>query len=201
MRSRLPSDDEMLHTFRLSSWALGLGLFAAAVSGAGGRVGRQGEGSGRELAEPVEPRVVRSPGPQEAWLLVREPSPTVRTDFRRLFPHIPKELCVALLSTEAQKPPKTPILIRVGGGRTTPVTIVVPPGTQLQFKNTDPFKHRLYGVGIKTFQPNDTIKGRSGLDGSGGWFLRDPRRAGAQPALLGDRRAQGRGHRLPVPQG
>jgi hypothetical protein len=50
-------------------------------------------------------------------------------------------------------------LIRVGGGRTTPVTIVVPPGTQLQFKNTDPFKHRLYAVGVKEFSPSDTIKG------------------------------------------
>ena len=88
----------------------------------------------------------------------REPVPTVRSEFRALFPHIPKELCIAAISTEAQKPPK-PILIRVGGGRTTPVTIVVTPGTELQFQNTDPFTHRLYGVGIPTFQPNDTMKG------------------------------------------
>jgi plastocyanin len=80
----------------------------------------------------------------------REPVPTVRSEFRRPFPHIPKELCVALLAAAPQAAPK-PILIRVGGGRTTPVTIVVPPGTRLTFQNTDPFKHRLYGVGIKTF--------------------------------------------------
>ena len=40
-----------------------------------------------------------------------------------------------------------------------PVTIVVPPGTTLQFKNTDPFKHRLYGKGISTFPPGETGPG------------------------------------------
>lgn len=82
----------------------------------------------------------------------REPVPTVRAEFRRPFPHIPKELCVALVAATPQ-PAQKPILIRVGGGRTTPVTIVVPPGTRLTFQNTDPFKHRLYGVDIKTFPP------------------------------------------------
>jgi len=88
----------------------------------------------------------------------REPVPTVRAEFRRPFPHIPKELCVALLSASPQKAPP-PILVRVGGGRTTPVTIVVPPGTRLTFQNTDPFKHRLYGVGIKTFPAADQGQG------------------------------------------
>ncbi|HEY6558280.1 MAG TPA: hypothetical protein VI072_13445 [Polyangiaceae bacterium] len=96
--------------------------------------------------------------PKRHGFSFREPVPTVRAEFRHLFPHIPKELCVAAISTQKQKPP-TPILIRVGGGRTTPVTIVVPPGTQLSFQNTDPFKHRLYGVGIKSFAPADTIRG------------------------------------------
>lgn len=96
--------------------------------------------------------------PKQHGYSFREPVPTVPSKFRRLFPDIPKELCVAALSSQKQKPEK-PILIRVGGGRTTPVTIVVPPGTTLQFKNTDPFTHRLYGVKIPTFQPNDTVKG------------------------------------------
>jgi len=89
----------------------------------------------------------------------REPVPTVRAEFRQLFPHIPKELCLVALADGKQDPPKTAILIRVGGGRTTPVTIVVPPKTQLQFKNTDPFKHKLYGVGIPSFSVSDVIKG------------------------------------------
>lgn len=90
----------------------------------------------------------------------REPVPTVRSEFRRPFPHIPKELCVALLATTPQPAPK-PILIRVGGGRTTPVTIVVVPGTRLTFQNTDPFKHRLYGVDQKTFAAADQGQGAS----------------------------------------
>jgi hypothetical protein len=88
----------------------------------------------------------------------REPVPTVRAEFRRPFPHIPKELCVALMASSPQ-PAEKPILIRVGGGRTTPVTIVVPPGTRLTFQNTDPFKHRLYGVDIKTFLPAEQAQG------------------------------------------
>lgn len=90
----------------------------------------------------------------------REAVPTVGVQFQRLFPFIPKELCLAALSQTPQKAHK-PILIRVGGGRTTPVTIVVTPGTTLQFLNTDPFKHRLYGVGISTFPPANTIRGAS----------------------------------------
>jgi len=88
----------------------------------------------------------------------REPVPTVRAEFRRPFPHIPKELCVALLAS-APQPAQKPVLIRVGGGRTTPVTIVVTPGTRLTFQNTDPFKHRLYGVEIKTFSAADQGQG------------------------------------------
>jgi hypothetical protein len=65
---------------------------------------------------------------------------------------------VAALGVE-KAPTQKPVLIRVGGGRTTPVTIVVTPGTQLQFQNTDPFAHRLYGVGVGTFLAADTVKG------------------------------------------
>ncbi len=88
----------------------------------------------------------------------REMVPTVPAKYRKLYPHIPKELCLAVLGTEPQKA-QQPTLVRVGGGRTTPVTIVVTPGTKLVFKNTDPFAHRLYGVGIKEFGPNDTERG------------------------------------------
>jgi hypothetical protein len=88
----------------------------------------------------------------------REPVPTVRADFRRPFPHIPKELCVAAIAAGPQKA-QPPVLIRVGGGRTTPVTIVVTPGTRLTFQNTDPFKHKIYGVGIKTFATAETGPG------------------------------------------
>jgi plastocyanin len=93
--------------------------------------------------------------PKRRGYSFREPVPTVRAEFRQLFPHIPKEVCIAALSTVKQPPPKTAVLIKIGGGRTVPVTIVVPPGTTLQFKNTDPFKHRLYGKGVQTFPPGE----------------------------------------------
>jgi plastocyanin len=85
----------------------------------------------------------------------REPSPTVKAEFRRLFPHIPKELCIALVGTQAQ-PKMKDVVVKIGGGRTTPVTLVVTPGTEIHFKNTDPFLHRLYGVNVKNFTVGDT---------------------------------------------
>lgn len=99
----------------------------------------------------------------------REPVPTVRAEFRRLYPHIPKELCIAVLATVPQKPSPTPILVRVGGGRTTPVSLVVAPGTRLRFQNSDPFPHRLYAVGLKTFTPSDTQRG-----GTREWTVPEP---------------------------
>ncbi len=105
----------------------------------------------------------------------RETVPTVRAEFRRLSPHIPKEICVAALAATPQKA-TPPVLVRVGGGRTTPVTIVAPPGTKLTFQNTDPFKHRLYGVGINTFQPADTLRGANrewSVPGPGTFEIRD----------------------------
>jgi hypothetical protein len=105
----------------------------------------------------------------------REPVPTVRPEFRRLFPHAPKEICVAALAATPQKP-TPPVLVRIGGGRTTPVTIVAPPGTRLTFQNTDAFRHRLYGVGISSFQPADTLRGANrewSVPGPGTFEIRD----------------------------
>lgn len=147
----------MHRPLRARSFALGLAIAALGLSASAGAAKIKGRVANfQNLLNPVW---AEAKDPKKHGYSFREPVPTVRADFRRLFPHIPKELCIAALASEPQKPPKTPILIRVGGGRTTPVTIVVPPGTQLQFKNTDPFKHRLYGVKIPTFQPGDTIKG------------------------------------------
>lgn len=114
--------------------------------------------------------------PERQGYSFREPVPTVRAEFRRPYPHIPKELCIALLAPAPQKPPATAVLIRIGGGRTTPVTIVTAPGTKLVFQNTDPFKHRLYAVGVKTFAPNDTARGGTrewSVPGAGVYEIRD----------------------------
>ena len=110
----------------------------------------------RELRNPVWEE---AKDPDRKLYSFREVVPTVPAAYRALYPHIPKEICIAALAAEKQETPRMATLIRVGGGRTTPVTIVVSPGTRLRFKNTDPFKHRLYAVGSKTFTANDTVKG------------------------------------------
>lgn len=140
-------------------WGIGLGLSVLALLGApasadAAHVKGRLEGF-RLLRNPVW---AEAKDPSNHGYSFREAVPTVRAEFRRPFPHIPKELCVALLAAAPQKAPP-PVLVRIGGGRTTPVTIVVPPGTRLTFQNTDPFKHRLYGVGIKTFMPADQGQG------------------------------------------
>ncbi len=88
----------------------------------------------------------------------REPSPTVKAEYRKLFPYIPKEVCVALVGTTPQ-PKMQKVSVKIGGGRTTPVTLVVTPGTEIHFQNTDPFPHRLYAEDVKTFGAGDTKPG------------------------------------------
>lgn len=128
----------------------------------------------------LNPVWAEAKSPDKHGYSFREPVPTVRSEFRKLFPHIPKELCIAAIAVEKQK--REPLLVRVGGGRTTPVTVVVPPGTELQFKNTDPFTHRLYAVGFPAFGAADTIKG-----GDRRWTVPEPKtfeiRDGAAPSL------------------
>ncbi|MEO6602608.1 MAG: hypothetical protein ABIQ16_22180 [Polyangiaceae bacterium] len=130
------------------------GLFVLPSTADAARVKGRFDGF-RTLQNPVW---AEAKDPKNHGYSFREPVPTVRAEFRRPFPYIPKELCVAAISATPQKA-QPPVLIRVGGGRTTPVTIVVTPGTRLTFQNTDPFKHKLYGVGIKTFAPSETKSG------------------------------------------
>lgn len=78
----------------------------------------------------------------------REPASTVPADARVLRGHISKELCIAALQEKGEAL-KTPIRVVVQGGRTSPVTIVVPPGQELQFENHDPFPHNIYEVSGK----------------------------------------------------
>ncbi len=120
----------------------------------------------------------------------REPVPTVPAQYRKLFPNISKELCIAAIGKEKQKAGSA-ILIRVGGGRTWPVTVVAPPGTKLQFQNTDPFPHRLYGVGINTFQPGDTAKGAHrdwSVPGKGTFEIRDELAPSVRMYVIGEER-------------
>lgn len=164
---------------RLGAKRLSLLLgFVAAVSGLG--LSSDGEAA-KVRGKIVGFRFLRNP----VWMEAQDPSrhlfsfreavPTVPSEIRQLYPHIPKEICIAALSTTVQKAPP-PVLIRIGGGRTTPGTIVVPPMTQLSFQNTDPFPHRLYGVGISTFTASETGRGANRdwtVPAAGSYEIRD----------------------------
>src|SRR5512142_2579928 len=118
----------------------------------------------------------------------REAVPTVPAESRQLYPFIPKELCVAALSAEKQAPPP-PVLIRIGGGRTAPVTIVVPPLTKLSFQNTDPFPHRLYAYNLPSFSPSDTGRGANRdwtVPAAGVFEIRDEAAPSLRMWVIGD---------------
>jgi hypothetical protein len=108
----------------------------------------------------------------------REPSPTVRAEFRALSGNPSRDLCIAALSAgSTPAPAHEPILVRVTGGHTIPTTIVVSPGTRLSFENRDPFPHRLYVVGNPAFKAEtmETTRRRewSAPSGAGRYEFRD----------------------------
>lgn len=72
----------------------------------------------------------------------REPSPTVRPDFRTLSAMPSRDICITVANSTTP-PAMPPLLVRVTGGRTAQSTYVVTPGTKLVFENRDPFPHRL----------------------------------------------------------
>ena len=84
----------------------------------------------------------------------REPSPTVRPDVRTLTGYLPKEVAIVALG-EKGAPLKQPVKMIIAGGRTTPVTLVVPEGQQIQIENHDPFPHKLRDTGNKGLQPTE----------------------------------------------
>jgi hypothetical protein len=86
----------------------------------------------------------------------REPSPTVRADVKNLTGYLPKELCVAALADQGA-PLKAALRMVIAGGRTSPVTLVVAVGQQIQFENQDPFPHKLYDTGGKGLGVAETL--------------------------------------------
>jgi plastocyanin len=75
----------------------------------------------------------------------REPASTVPPDARILRGHLSKELCLVALADGAEKL-KTPIRIKIEGGRLSFVTLVVAPGQEIRFENHDPTPHAIYDV-------------------------------------------------------
>jgi plastocyanin len=89
----------------------------------------------------------------------REPSPTVKQEFRNLTANPSRDICIAACSGTAS--PHEAIQITVTGGHTVPTTIAVSPGTKLLFVNHDPFPHKLYRVGDPSFKESVTSSGGS----------------------------------------
>jgi hypothetical protein len=169
-----PTTRSARHWARRAAGPTLLWLALALISGLAVAATIKGQVTGHDrLINPVWAEAAKPGTHRYTW---REPSPTVRAEFRQLFGLSPKELCIAALLNGDVKPPQVPILITIGGGRTTPVTIVVAPGTRLQFRNNDPFKHNLYAVGEKSF-PASIMEIASARDwtapGEGTYELRD----------------------------
>jgi hypothetical protein len=90
----------------------------------------------------------------------REPSPTVKSDFRKLSANVSRDVCVVAFSGGGAQAHDGKI-ITITGGRATPSTIVVAPGSRLVFKNVDPFPHTLFEVGNASWAANPTAPGSS----------------------------------------
>lgn len=78
----------------------------------------------------------------------REPSPSVPVDARVLRGHLSKEVCI-VATAEGAPPPKAAIRIKIEGGRTSAVTLVIAPGQEIKFENRDPTPHIFYEVNGK----------------------------------------------------
>lgn len=88
----------------------------------------------------------------------RQPSTTVGSSIKKLSAYLPRELAVVALGAGA-KANSTPTQVHVSGGRTTPSTIVIAEGQNIQFVNDDPFPHQLYDTeGIKDGLAKEAIK-------------------------------------------
>ncbi|MGA7119532.1 MAG: hypothetical protein WBY94_05500 [Polyangiaceae bacterium] len=109
--------------------------------------------------EKVSPQVYAEAAKNDArhytW---REPSPTVKQEFRRLSANVSRDFCVAAFSSAAPQAHE-PLAIKVTGGRMTPATVVLSPGSRLSFRNLDPFPHVFFESGNDKWAPNPTGPG------------------------------------------
>jgi plastocyanin len=118
-------------------------LLAVAAPGAQGGGSLRGKLSGWEKLIPqVYADATKADSRRYTW---REPSPTVKQDFRKLSANVSRDACVVALGS-GNVQPHEPIVVKVTGGRLTPSTIVLSVGSRISFKNVDPFPHVLYEV-------------------------------------------------------
>ena len=110
-----------------------------------------------KLIPQVYAETAKSDSHRYTW---REPSPTVKQEFRKLSANVSRDICVAALNS-ASPQPHEPIPIKVTGGRMTPSTVAFPIGSRLSFRNLDPFPHVLYEVNNDKWAPSATAPGSS----------------------------------------
>jgi plastocyanin len=141
----------------LAALALASGTFAmAAVAGPGPSL--RGKITGWEKLLPqVYVEATKSDSHRYTW---REPSPTVKQDFRRLSANVSRDVCVAAFGTGSAAPHE-PLVVKITGGRASPATVVVSPGSRVSFKNVDPFAHVLYEATGTEWAPNPVAPGSS----------------------------------------
>jgi len=136
--------------------SVALVLASGTLLAAGGPAGVKGRVTGWEKLLPqVYADVAKADSHRFTW---REPSPTVKQDFRKLSANVTRDVCIAAFGSGAA-PAHEPQVVKVTGGRITPSTIVLSPGSRLRFKNSDPFPHQLYEVGNAAWAANPTAPG------------------------------------------
>jgi hypothetical protein len=157
-----------------------LSILLAGVCLTYGTTGDAGPLKGRIVGqEKLIPDVyVEAARPDSHRFTWREPSPTVRAEFRTPSGNPSRDLCIAAISAGGPPaPPHDPILVRITGGHTIPTTLVISPGTRLSFENHDPFPHRLYIVGSPTWRAETIEMTRhrewSAPSGAGRYEFRD----------------------------
>lgn len=158
-RTRIASP-ESRSLARSAGYVAALLALPAMALAAGGSVTVRGRiAGGNKLVNPVW---TEGKDPSLHRFTFREPSTTVRLDVRTtLTGNLRKELCIAALGAEKSPTPKTPLRVKIIGGRTDPVTLVVAEGQQIQFENLDPFPHKIYDVGNKGLTPVETPAAKS----------------------------------------
>jgi hypothetical protein len=137
-------------------WLFALGLIGIATSSPAGQV--RGKIAG---ADKLLPEVYTEIAKGEHRYTWREPSPSVKSEFRALSANPSRDICIAAISSGGSAQPHEAIQITVTGGHTIPTTIAVSPQTKLVLVNHDPFGHRLYMVGNDSFKESDTTPGGS----------------------------------------
>ncbi len=138
--------------------AFALGVAGSNASAQEAKVAVKGRISGGD--DLVNPVWDEAADPKNNRYTFRMPSPAVPKERRaRLSAFLPKEVCIVALADGA-KARGTPVPVHVSGGRTTPVTLVIPPEQNVQFVNDDPFTHKLFdakgqqgGLGPEDMKP------------------------------------------------